>query len=78
MIDNSSAVNSSGIFKKNATYSIVANGEYITSFKYNGDLNKTFKYDGHKVKILLRDTNSTSIKVFVRENQGNFLNFNFD
>lgn len=78
MIDNSSVVSSSGIFKNNSTYDMAINGEYIASFKYKDNLNKTFKYDGHKVKILLRDTNSTSIKVFVRENQGNFLNFNFD
>ena len=78
VIDNNSVVSSSGIFKTSSTYDIAINGEYYTSFNYKDGLNKTFKYDGHKVKISFWDTNSTSIKVFAPENQGNFLNFNFD
>ena len=76
IVDNSSVASSSGIFKDNSTYDIAINGEYITSFNYEDGLNKTFKYDGHEVEILFKDTNSTSIKVFARENQGYFLNFN--
>ena len=78
VIDNNSVVSSSGIFKNNSTYDIAINGEYYSSFNYKDGLNKTFKYDGHKVKISFWDTNSTSIKVFAREDRGNFLNFNFD
>ena len=76
-IDNNSAFSSSGIFKDNSTYSIMADGEYITSFNYADGLNKTFRHDGHKIEILFRDTNSTSIKVFTRENQDTFLDFDF-
>ncbi len=78
ILDNNSVVNSSGIFKDNSTYDIAVDGEYYGSFNYKDGLNETFKYDGHKVKISFWDTNSTSIKVFARENQGNFLNFNFE
>ncbi len=77
IIDNSSAFTSSGIFKNNSTYNIMAGGELISSFKYEDGLNKTFTDNGHEVKILFRDTNSTSIKVFTRENQDYFLNFDF-
>ena len=77
IIDNSSAFSSSGIFKNNSTYYIMSNGELITSFNYKGGLNETFTHNGHTVEILFNDTNSTSIKVFARENQGNFLDFNF-
>ncbi len=77
IIDNTSVANSTGIFKKNVTYDVAADGEYITSFNFKSNLTKSFKYDGHKVKIIFDDTNSTSIKVFTRENQDNFLNFNF-
>ena len=77
-VDNTSVASSSGIFKDNSTYTIAVNGKYITSFNYEDGLNKTFKSDGHEVEILFKDTNSTSIKVFALENQGYFLNFNFD
>ena len=77
-LDNTSVVNSTGIFKKNVTYDIAADGDNIASFNFKDNLTKSFKYDGHKVKIVFDDTNSTSIKVFTRENQDNFLNFNFD
>ena len=78
LFDNSSVLTSSGIFKNDSTYTIMANGEYITSFKYKDGLNETFNYDGHKIEILFNDTNSTSIKQFTTENKGVFLNFNFN
>ncbi len=78
IIDNTSVANSTGIFKKNVTYDVAVDGEYVTSFDFKNNLTKSFKYDGHKVKIKFDDTNSTSIKVFTRENQDNFLNFNFE
>ena len=74
-IDNESVAISSGIFKNNTTYDISINNEYYTSIKYPLE-NKTFEYDNHNILILFNNTNSTSIKQFTRENQGNFLNFN--
>lgn len=77
MLDNSSLINSSGIFKKNVSYGVSVNGEFVGSFNYKTNLTKTFDYGGHNVKIRFTDTNSTSIKVFTRENQDNFLNIKF-
>lgn len=77
MLDNTSLVNSSGIFKKNVSYGVSVNGEFVGSFNYKTNLTKTFDYGGHNVKIRFTDTNSTSIKVFTRENQDNFLNIKF-
>ena len=76
-LDNTSIANSTGIFKNNVTYDIAADGDKIASFNFKDNLTKSFKYDGHKVKIVFDDTNSTSIKVFTRESQDNFLNFDF-
>ena len=75
-MDNTSVINSSGIFKKNTTYDIAVSGEYVNSFNYKKGVNSTFEYDGHEFLVLLKDSNSTSIKVFNTQNQGNFLNFN--
>ena len=76
-IDNSSVMNSSGIFKDNSTYNIAMDGEYFTSFTYKNDMNKSFEYNGHEIDLKFRQINSTSIKVMAREDIGNFLNFNF-
>ena len=76
-MDNTSIVNATGIFKKNNTYNIAAEGDYLTSFKFKDNSTKSFNYDGHKIKIAFYDTNSTSIKVFTNQNQDYFLNFNF-
>ena len=76
LLDNNSIVNSSGIFKDDATYSISVDGDVVGSFNYKTNLTKTFNYGNHKVKLAFTDTNSTSIKVFTRENQDNFLNVN--
>ena len=77
LVDNVSVVKSFGIFKNNSTYDITVDGEYITSFNYEDGLNETFEADGHTVEILFWDTNSTSIKVFLRENQDTFLDLDF-
>ena len=77
LLDNNSLINSSGIFKNNVSYGVSVNGDTIGSFNYKTNLTKTFNYDGHKVKIAFTDTNSTSIKLFTRENQDNFLNIQF-
>ncbi len=79
-IDNVSTVSSYGIFKDNCTYDITVNGEQVTSVTY---INKTFidnttefAYADHEIKIVFENTNSTSIKQFLREEQNIFLNIN--
>jgi glycosyltransferase involved in cell wall biosynthesis len=74
-LDNTSIVYSSGIFKKNSEYDIFVNGDFVTSFKFKKDNNITFDYGNHTVEIIFKDKNTTSIKEFVRESQGTFLNF---
>ena len=76
-LDNTSVVYSSGIFKKNSTYDISVNGEFLTSFNFKKNSNVTFDYDGHNVEIVFKDLNTTSIKQVPRETQGTFLNFEF-
>ena len=75
-MNNESLITSSGIFK-NATYDIVVDGEYVASVK-NLENKTTFDYENNTIDIVFSDVNSTSIKQPVREEQGNFLNFNFD
>lgn len=75
-VDNESVATSFGIFKDNSTYDITVNDENVKSITY---FNKTFSdsnftYDGHEIKINFVDRNNTSIKQFVRAEQGNFLN----
>ncbi|WP_405305657.1 glycosyltransferase [Methanobrevibacter sp.] len=77
-LDNTSIVYSSGIFKKNSTYDIKVNDEFITSFNFNKDSNVTFDYGNHTVEIVFKDKNTTSIKQIPRESQGTFLNFELD
>lgn len=74
-LDNNSIVYSNGIFKSNSTYDISVNNEYFTSFNFKKNYNKTFDYDNHNITIMFNDTNSTSIKQYIHENQGDFLNF---
>ncbi|MDO5823511.1 glycosyltransferase [Methanobrevibacter sp.] len=76
-LNNESILNSSGIFKNNQTYDISVDGDQITSFNFENNMTESFKYDNSSVKIVFKDTNSTSIRVFARANQGNFLNFYF-
>ena len=76
-LDNESIVSSYGCFKENSTYDISVGGSYVTSFNYNDNLTKSFEYGKHNIEIVFNGTNSTSIKQFASENQGNFLNFNF-
>ena len=77
LVNNESIMMSSGIFKNNITYDIVVDGEYITSI--NNLKNKTtFNYENNTVDIVFTNNNLTSIKEPVQENQGNFLNFNFN
>ena len=77
-MNNESVINSSGIFKNNSTYYIAVDGDYYTSFVFKEGVNKTFEYGDNEIEIVFKDTNSTSIKSFVRQDQGNFLNFYSD
>ena len=75
-VDNVSIASSEGIFKSNLVYNIAINDEYVTSIH---NLNDTkFEYNNKTIEIVFDDSNSTSIKQYVRESQGNFLNFNID
>ena len=73
-VNNESIFTSSGIFKNNATYDIVIDGDYVTSIE-NTENKTVFDYENNTVEIVFNDINSTSIKQPVRQNQGNFLNF---
>ena len=77
ILDNESLINSSGIFKNNETYEISVNGVVVDSFNFKTNLTETFKYGNHKFKVIFTDTNSTSIKLFTRQNQDTFLDFDF-
>ena len=59
----------------NSKYDISINGEVITSI--NNLTDTQFEYGNNTVKIVFDDTNSTSIKQYVRQSQGDFLNFKF-
>jgi glycosyltransferase involved in cell wall biosynthesis len=74
-VDNVSIATSRGIFKDNSTYHISVNNEEIASIDNLTDTN--FTYNDHDVQIVFKQTNSTSIKRYVR-NQDSFLNFYFD
>jgi glycosyltransferase involved in cell wall biosynthesis len=76
-LDNESIVYSSGIFKKNSTYSISVNNDFTTSFNFKKNSNVTFDYGNHTVEIFFKDKNTTSIKQIPREKKGTFLNLNF-
>ena len=75
IVDNVSVGTSRGIFK-NSSYHISVNGEEITTI---GKLNSTnFTYDDHDIQLIFNETNSTSIKQYVRNDQGTFLNLILD
>lgn len=76
-VNNESIMTSSGIFKNNATYDVVVNGKYITSIN-NLKKKTTFNYENNTIDIVFSNDNLTSIKEPVREDQGNFLNFDFN
>ena len=76
IVDNVSVGDSTGIFSNGSTYYIAVSGEPVIALT---DLNSTnFTYDNHNVEIVFKDTNSTSIKQFLRSDRGNFLDFNFE
>ena len=75
VVNNVSIAESTGIFNEDSSYYLAVNGETVGSF--NGLNNTNFTYDNYEIQIVFKDTNSTSIKQFIRSDQGNFLNFNF-
>ena len=77
IVNNASVLNSSGIFKDDATYSVYADGSLIGDFKFDGNSSQKFEYGYNSVEILFKDTNSTSIKVFTDMDQGKFLDIYF-
>ncbi|AMD16600.1 dolichyl-phosphate mannoosyltransferase [Methanobrevibacter sp. YE315] len=74
IVDNASMLNSSGIFKLNDTYNVLIDGQQVSTIYFKEKLSSTFNHDNHEVKIIFKNTNSTSIKSFATENRGNFLN----
>ena len=74
IVDNVSMFNSSGIFKLNDTYNVLIDGQQVSTIYFKEKLSSTFNYDNHEVKIIFKNTNSTSIKSFATESKGNFLN----
>ena len=75
-MDNVSIVKSFGIFKENSTYDISVNDEVVKTVTYTnntfGDSN--FTYNGHEIRVNFVDRNNTSIKQFIKSEQGSFLN----
>ena len=79
-VDNVSTFSSYGIFKENSTYYINVNDEPVQYINY---INKTFDnnvseftYENHDIKIVFENTNTTSIKQLLRQEQNTFLNIN--
>ncbi|WP_458454545.1 glycosyltransferase [Methanobrevibacter sp.] len=76
IVNNNSILNSTGIFKENSNYSIAIDGEYVSTVTF--PQKQTIEYGNNTIEIIFKDTNSTSIKQFVTQNKGNFLNFDFE
>ncbi|WP_458403109.1 glycosyltransferase [Methanobrevibacter sp.] len=76
IMDNVTIANSFGIFRDNSTYDITVDDNVVTSVTYLNHTfsNSNFTYGGHEFEIKFVDRNNTSIKQFVRTDQGNFLN----
>ena len=72
-VNNVSVSNSSGVFRDNSSYSISVGGENIGTL--TSPKNTSLSYGDSQIKIIFKDSNYTSNKFFVKENQGSFLNF---
>ena len=72
-VNNVSVSNSSGVFRDNSSYSISVGGENIGML--TSPKNTSLSYGDSQIKIIFKDSNYTSNKFFVKENQGSFLNF---
>ena len=73
VINNVSVANSTGIFNNDSSYDISVNGE--TVYTMNNLENTNFTYNGYEFKIIIKDTNATSIKQFATSSQDSFLKF---
>ena len=74
-INNQSMAYSTGVLKNDSVYNIAIDGENVVSI--HNLKNASFEYENNTIEIVFSDINSTSIKQYVPENQGVFLNFNF-
>ncbi len=75
-VNNESMAYSTGVLKNDSVYDIAINNNHVASV-HNLN-NTTFEYENYTVEIVFTDPNSHSIKQYIPENQGNFLNFYFD
>ena len=73
VINNVSVANSTGIFNNDSSYDISVNGE--TVYTMNNLESTNFTYNGYEFKIIIKDTNATSIKQFATSSQDSFLKF---
>ena len=74
LVNNVSIANSTGVFDDNSGYFVAVNGETVGSFSELNDI--SFSYGDNVIDIKFKDTNSTSVKQFVKNN-GIFLNLRF-
>lgn len=74
LINNASIASSTGIFNNDSSYNIAINGETVYTMSNLENISFTYD-DGNEFRIIIKDTNATSIKQFVNSNQDNFLNF---
>ncbi|MBQ6512949.1 glycosyltransferase [Methanobrevibacter sp.] len=74
LINNVSIADSTGIFNNDSSYNIAINGETVYTMS-NLENISFINDDGNEFRIIIKDTNTTSIKQFVNSNQDNFLNF---
>lgn len=72
-VNNVSVVNSTGIFNNDSLYTIAVNSE--TVYTMDNLENVNFTYGGNEFRMIVKDTNATSIKQFTYANQDNFFNF---
>ena len=72
-VNNVSVSNSSGVFRDNSSYSISVGGENIGTL--TSPKNTSLSYGDSQIKIIFKDSNYTSNKFFVKENQGSFFFF---
>lgn len=72
-LNNVSIANSTGVFR-NTSYEIGINGETVATLNGLNNNNTTFTYGDSEVEIVFKHVDRTSMKQFVRSNQGSFLN----
>ena len=72
LVNNISVANSTGIFKQNQSYEITVDGIYYATAHYPDNIR--FAYENNTVEVRFKDTNSTSIKQFLKHDEGEFIN----